>query len=220
MTKPTVIDLFAGVGGLSLGFEMAGFDVKIANEFDPSIAEAYTRNRPDTKMVVADIRDLDIEKTFSEYAGKTTIVIGGPPCQGFSQKGQRKSINDPRNFLFLKYYDVVKFVKPKYFVIENVPTLLTTENGYFKNEIVELFSALGYAVNCGVLCALITACRRIGTVLASSVNLTPTRPSPSRPPTADPRPYGTPLATSPIWNPEKARKSQNTATSHNRHTNA
>lgn len=153
MTKPTVIDLFAGVGGLSLGFELAGFDVKIANEFDPSIAEAYTRNRPDTKMVVADIRDLNIEETFSEYVGKTTAVIGGPPCQGFSQKGQRKSINDPRNFLFLKYYDVVKFVKPKYFVIENVPNLLTTENGYFKNEIVELFSGLGYAVNCGVLCA-------------------------------------------------------------------
>lgn len=153
MTKPTVIDLFAGVGGLSLGFELAGFDIKIANEFDPSIAEAYTRNRPDTKMVVADIRDLNIEETFSEYVGKTTVVIGGPPCQGFSQKGQRKSINDPRNFLFLKYYDVVKFVKPKYFVIENVPNLLTTENGYFKNEIIELFSGLGYAVNCGVLCA-------------------------------------------------------------------
>ena len=153
MTKPTVIDLFAGVGGLSLGFELAGFDVMIANEFDPSIAEAYTRNRPDTKMVVADIRDLNIEETFSEYVGKTTVVIGGPPCQGFSQKGQRKSINDPRNFLFLKYYDVVKYVKPKYFVIENVPNLLTTERGYFKNEIVELFSALGYAVNCGVLCA-------------------------------------------------------------------
>lgn len=153
MTKPTVIDLFAGVGGLSLGFELAGFDVKIANEFDPSIADAYTRNRPDTKMIVADIRDLNIEETFSEYVGKTTVVIGGPPCQGFSQKGQRKSINDPRNFLFLKYYDVVKFVKPKYFVIENVPNLLTTENGYFKNEIIELFSGLGYAVNCGVLCA-------------------------------------------------------------------
>ena len=153
MTKPTVIDLFAGVGGLSLGFELVGFDIMIANEFDPSIAEAYTHNRPDTKMVVADIRDLNIEETFSEYVGKTTVVIGGPPCQGFSQKGQRKSINDPRNFLFLKYYDVVKYVQPKYFVIENVPNLLTTERGYFKNEIVELFSALGYAVNCGVLCA-------------------------------------------------------------------
>lgn len=153
MTKPTVIDLFAGVGGLSLGFELAGFDIAIANEFDPEIAAAYSKNRPDTKMVVADIRDLPIEETFADYRGKTTVVIGGPPCQGFSQKGQRKSINDPRNFLFLKYYDVVKFVKPKYFVIENVPNLLTTENGYFKKEIVELFSELGYVVNCGVLCA-------------------------------------------------------------------
>lgn len=153
MTKPTVIDLFAGVGGLSLGFELAGFDITIANEYDSNIAAAYSKNRPDTKMVVADIRSLPIKETFADYAGKTTVVIGGPPCQGFSQKGQRKSINDPRNFLFLKYYDVVKFVKPRYFVIENVPNLLTTEQGYFKKEIVELFSELNYTVNCGVLCA-------------------------------------------------------------------
>lgn len=153
MTKLTAIDLFAGVGGLSLGFELAGFDVMVANEFDSSIARAYTINRPDTQMIVADIRNLDIGNVFSPYAGKTTVVVGGPPCQGFSQKGQRRSINDPRNFLFLKYYDVVKCVRPKYFVIENVPNLLTTENGYFKNEIIELFNELGYAVNCGVLCA-------------------------------------------------------------------
>lgn len=153
MTKPTVIDLFAGVGGLSLGFELAGFDITIANEYDSNIAAAYSKNRPGAKMVVADIRSLPIEETFADYTGKITVVIGGPPCQGFSQKGQRKSINDPRNFLFLKYYDVVKFVKPKYFVIENVPNLLTTEQGYFKKEIVELFSELNYTVNCGVLCA-------------------------------------------------------------------
>lgn len=153
MTTPTVIDLFAGVGGLSLGFEMAGFSISVANEFDESIASAYTRNRPETRMIVEDITKLPIEKAFSDCAAKTDVIIGGPPCQGFSQKGQRKSINDKRNFLFLRYYDVVEHVRPKYFVIENVPNLLTTEQGYFKNEIVELFSKLGYAVNCGVLCA-------------------------------------------------------------------
>lgn len=151
--KPTVIDLFAGVGGLSLGFEMAGFEVALANEYDPSIAEAYKKNRPNTKMIVEDITKLPVEETFGPYQGKVTVVIGGPPCQGFSQKGMRKSINDPRNFLFRYYFEVVKKVKPKYFVIENVPNLLTTENGYFKDEIVELFSSIGYAVSCGVLCA-------------------------------------------------------------------
>lgn len=151
--KPTVIDLFAGVGGLSLGFEMAGFEVALANEFDPSIAEAYKKNRPGTKMIVEDITKLPVDETFGPYEGKVTAVIGGPPCQGFSQKGSRKSINDPRNFLFRYYFEVVKRVKPKYFVIENVPNLLTTEGGYFKDEIVELFSGIGYAVSCGVLCA-------------------------------------------------------------------
>lgn len=151
--KPTVIDLFAGVGGLSLGFEMAGFEVALANEYDPSIAEAYKKNRPNTRMIVEDITKLPVDETFGPYEGRVDVVIGGPPCQGFSQKGKRKSINDPRNFLFRYYYEVVNRVKPKYFVIENVPNLLTTEDGYFKDEIVELFSGIGYAVSCGVLCA-------------------------------------------------------------------
>lgn len=149
----TVIDLFAGVGGLSLGFEMAGFEVALANEYDESIAKAYSLNRPGTKMIVEDIATLSVEETFSTYKGKTTAIIGGPPCQGFSQKGQRKSINDPRNFLFRHFHDVVELVRPKYFVIENVPNLLTAEGGLFKDEIVELFSRLGYAVSCGILCA-------------------------------------------------------------------
>lgn len=151
--KPTVIDLFAGVGGLSLGFEMAGFEVALANEYDPSIAEAYVRNRPNANMVVEDITKLPVDETFSSYRGKVDVVIGGPPCQGFSQKGQRKSINDPRNFLFRYYYEVVRCVQPRYFVIENVPNLLTTENGYFKDEIVALFNGIGYSVSSGVLCA-------------------------------------------------------------------
>lgn len=148
-----VIDLFAGVGGLSLGFEQEGFKVVLANEFDASIADAYVRNRPDANMVVADIRDLSIERTFRQYRENVQVVIGGPPCQGYSQKGQRRTINDDRNFLFKNYVKVVAEVQPTYFVMENVPNLLTNEGGFFKDEIFALFGELGYVVNAAVLCA-------------------------------------------------------------------
>ena len=91
--KPRVIDLFAGVGGLSLGFEKKGFDVVLANEYDASIAASYIANHKNTKMIVGDITSLDLEDTFGKLAGTIDVVIGGPPCQGFSQKGQRKTIH-------------------------------------------------------------------------------------------------------------------------------
>ena len=149
--EPTVIDLFAGVGGLSLGFEMEGFDILLANEFDQSIATAYKENQKSTNVVVGDITSLDLSKVFGEYVNKIDVVIGGPPCQGFSQKGKRKTINDERNFLFKHYVEVVKFVKPKYFVMENVPNLLTAEKGFFLNEIKGLFKGYGYSIRYGVL---------------------------------------------------------------------
>ena len=147
----TMIDLFSGVGGLSLGFELAGFKAVLANEYDASIAESYVKNRPHVKIIVNDITQLPIQETFSEYCGKIDLIVGGPPCQGFSQKGQRKSINDERNFLFRYYYEVVALVKPKYFVMENVPNLLTTEDGYFKKEIESLFESIGYQIVADVL---------------------------------------------------------------------
>jgi DNA (cytosine-5)-methyltransferase 1 len=146
-----VIDLFAGVGGLSLGFEQCGFEVLLANEFDVSIAESYRANHKKTKMVVGDIVKLDRDKVFSPFIGKVDVIIGGPPCQGFSQKGKRKSINDDRNFLFKYFVSVVELVKPKYFVMENVPNLLSTEKGFFKKEIYALFGSLGYTLDSGVL---------------------------------------------------------------------
>jgi DNA (cytosine-5)-methyltransferase 1 len=149
--KPKVIDLFAGVGGLSLGFEMRGFDVVLANEYDASIAAAYTANHKNTKMIVGDITSLDLKQTFEPYKGNIDVVIGGPPCQGFSQKGQRKTIHDERNFLFKYYVAVVDMVKPRYFVMENVPNLLTAEGGYFLKEIEELFNKMGYSLEYGVL---------------------------------------------------------------------
>ena len=149
--KPKVIDLFAGVGGLSYGFIQAGFDVVLANEIDETIAMSYSKNHPQTKMINKDITKLDIEEIFKEYKDKIDVIVGGPPCQGFSQKGKRKTIHDERNFLFRYYFKVVDYIKPKYFLIENVPNILTAENGLFKNEIINLFESIGYSVNCDVL---------------------------------------------------------------------
>ena len=146
-----VIDLFSGVGGLSLGFRLAGYDVVLANEVDNSIAESYQRNHPHTQMINEDITKIDIASIFSEYVNTTDIIVGGPPCQGFSQKGQRKTINDPRNFLFNYYFKVVEYVRPRFFVIENVPNILTAEKGFFKQEITELFQGIGYSLSCKVL---------------------------------------------------------------------
>lgn len=154
MKKPIVIDLFAGVGGLSLGFEEAGFNVVMANEYDESIAKSYQYNHPKTKMVIGDITKLDLDSIFGIFKNKVDVIIGGPPCQGFSQKGQRKSIKDPRNFLFKHFIKVVSLVKPTYFVMENVPNLLTTEGGFFKKEIYELFEELGYKLESGILNAV------------------------------------------------------------------
>lgn len=149
--KPTAVDLFSGVGGLSLGFEKCGFNVVVANEFDSDIANAYKKNHAHTKMIVGDIRNIDFEEVFGVYKGNIDVVIGGPPCQGFSQKGQRRSIYDERNFLFEYYVKTVKTLQPKYFVMENVPNLLTTEQGFFREEIEAVFKSMEYSLTMGIL---------------------------------------------------------------------
>ena len=174
MNKPKVIDLFSGVGGLSLGFEMAGFEIVIANEYDKSIASSYQYNHRKTKMIAEDITTLPIVETFKEYRGKIDVVIGGPPCQGFSQKGQRKTINDERNFLFKYYVKVVELVQPKYFVMENVPNLLTAEKGFFKKEIEEMFGKIGYLLNAEILDASdygVPQSRRRAVIIGKKTNI-------------------------------------------------
>lgn len=145
-------DIFSGVGGLSQGFISAGFEIAFAIEFDKEIAEAYARNHPGTEMINEDICSVDVEDVKNRHP-HIDLIMGGPPCQGFSQKGKRMSINDPRNFLFQQFVRFVESFKPKYFVLENVPNIITTSNGYFKDQIIESFSKLGYTVNCGVLSA-------------------------------------------------------------------
>lgn len=136
----TVIDLFAGCGGFSLGFSQAGFYVRTAVEIDPDIAETYRRNHADTHVIVEDVRNVDIFQK-----GDSDIIIGGPPCQGFSMAGARIRagfVDDPRNYLFRRYIEIVSAVRPQMFVMENVKGLCTFRNGAVLEEIMERFSTL------------------------------------------------------------------------------
>ena len=136
-----VIDLFAGCGGLSIGFLKAGYVVKKAVEFDSVIARTYKMNHPEVDVIVDDIKNVDTTGTFSE--GDADIIIGGPPCQGFSMAGARIRhgfIDDPRNYLFKHYFNVVKAVKPKAFVMENVKGMKNMQSGQIFEEILRLFS--------------------------------------------------------------------------------
>ena len=145
-----IVDLFAGVGGLSQGFIKAGFEVILAIEHDKLIANAYQFNHPTTTVISEDIESIEY-KRLENYLSEADVIVGGPPCQGFSQKGKRLSLNDDRNFLFKYYVDIVKIAKPKFFVLENVPNIFTTLDGYFKSEIIEMFNKIGYDVSAKVL---------------------------------------------------------------------
>lgn len=135
-----VIDLFAGCGGFSLGFAQAGFNVRTAVEIAPDIAETYRKNHADTHVIVEDVRSVDIFQK-----GDSDIIIGGPPCQGFSMAGARIRagfVDDPRNYLFRRYVEIVSIVRPQMFIMENVKGLCTFRNGAILDEIIGRFSAL------------------------------------------------------------------------------
>ncbi len=135
-----IIDLFAGCGGLSLGFVQAGFNVEKAVEYDPVIANTYQRNHPEVDVIVDDIVNIDISEIFSGI--NVDAIIGGPPCQGFSMAGARIRqgfIDDPRNYLFKHYFNVVKKIMPKVFVMENVKGISTIKNGKIFKEIKRTF---------------------------------------------------------------------------------
>lgn len=137
-----IVDLFAGCGGLSQGFLQAGFKVKKAVEYDAVIANTYKLNHKDVEVIVDDIKNIDTSGVFQE--GDADIIIGGPPCQGFSMAGARIRsgfIDDPRNYLFKHYFNVVKTVRPKVFVMENVKGMLTMQNGKIFNEIINSFTS-------------------------------------------------------------------------------
>ncbi|MBM0066768.1 DNA cytosine methyltransferase [Alkalicoccobacillus gibsonii] len=141
-----VIDLFSGVGGLSYGFKKAGYNILLSNEIDPVIAAAYKRNHENVQMINEDITKIELT-SFKHFIGMTDVIVGGPPCQGFSQKGRRALLEDDRNYLFKHFYKMVEYIRPKYFLMENVPNILTANNKHFFNLIYELFYDLGYQMD-------------------------------------------------------------------------
>lgn len=149
-----VIDLFAGCGGLSTGFEMAGYKIPLAVEKDEWASETYMKNHPKTKVVTADITQVqDLDTLLPKKGMKIEGIIGGPPCQGFSLSGNRDK-KDPRNSLFMEFVRFVKHFQPKFFVMENVTGILSmqTKSGELvKNVILSEYDKAGYNVEIFVL---------------------------------------------------------------------
>lgn len=144
--KYKVMDLFAGVGGLSYGFaNNSNFEILLANEIDKDIAKAYSLNHPQVKMICCDIKNIT-KKQICDLLGTNAIdvVIGGPPCQSYSTLGKRKM--DDRAHLFEEYCRMIKILNPKIFIFENVSGLLSMQNGKLINVIKEEFKKLGYVV--------------------------------------------------------------------------
>lgn len=133
------IDLFAGCGGLSLGFRQAGWGIARAVELDGQAAATFAQNHPGAQVWAEDI----CHTTGRFRRGEAQAVIGGPPCQGFSMAGariRRGFMDDPRNYLFKHYFDVVKAVRPAVFVMENVKGMVTMQGGAIFREILRLFA--------------------------------------------------------------------------------
>lgn len=148
MTRPLAIDLFAGAGGMSLGFEQAGFDVAAAVEVDPVHCAVHEFNFPKTSLICRSVVGLSAaEIRLKAGIGDAEIgcVFGGPPCQGFSLIGHRV-LDDPRNSLVLEFVRIVAELKPRTFVFENVKGLTVGTQKQFLFELISAFEETGYEV--------------------------------------------------------------------------
>ena len=153
-TEFKILDLFCGAGGLSWGMDKNPFfTTTVALDFDEKAAETFKKNMPYAEVVVGDITNTDIKNQIISLAKKTGVnmIVGGPPCQGYSMKGKKLGLQDPRNFLFREYLELVNVLQPDVFVIENVKGLLLSANGWFKDEIVHAIEDLGYVVKFDIL---------------------------------------------------------------------
>ena len=142
-----LISLFSGAGGLDKGFHNAGFQTIIANEFDSKICPTFKANFPDTQLIEGDIRDLK-ENVFPEQIAG---IIGGPPCQSWSEGGTLRGIDDARGQLFYEYIRILKAVQPLFFVAENVSGMLAKRHSAAVDGFMRLFDDAGYDVNLKML---------------------------------------------------------------------
>lgn len=138
-----VISLFSGCGGLDLGFEKAGFEIPVANEFDKSIWATFKANHPKTKLIEGDIRKISEDDFPEDVDG----IIGGPPCQSWSEAGALRGIKDARGQLFYDYIRVLRKVRPKFFLAENVSGMLANRHSEAVQNILALFKESGYDVS-------------------------------------------------------------------------
>lgn len=149
--KLKVLDLFCGAGGLSYGFKLAGFSIVGGVEWDKAAMETHSTNFKSKFEFCGDIKEISDETIIKNLKG-VDVIIGGPPCQGFSSANRHeKEKDDPRNKLFFEYLRFIRILHPKVFVIENVKEILTKDNGFAKNRIIEITEELGYSVNVEVL---------------------------------------------------------------------
>jgi DNA (cytosine-5)-methyltransferase 1 len=144
-----MMDLFCGAGGLSLGFTQNGFITGLANDIEPCCVETYAHNHPDTprkNIILGDINEIIDNINNLMRFKEVDVIIGGPPCQGFSMANRQRLIDDPRNKLYKSYVKVVSTVKPKFFVMENVKGMKSVAT-----QVLEDFQNIGYSVTCRLL---------------------------------------------------------------------
>ena len=145
---PKGVSLFAGAGGCSLGFREAGYEIIYASDINSNAIATYKLNFPQIPSVAEDIAQIEFERLLDQLGlrrGELDIIIGGPPCQGFSSAGNR-FWDDPRNLLLKQYLRALEVMRPKWFFMENVEGLLTANKGRYLVEITKAFIGLGYKV--------------------------------------------------------------------------
>lgn len=159
MMTPTLVDMFCGAGGISHGFEQAGFSVIAGVDSDCDSVATFRANHPRSKALQADLSMLAPEQ-FGELVhirpGELDCLAGGPPCQGFSKNRAFRHVNgifvdDPRNHLYWRFFDYVAYLQPKIVLMENVPEILIKANGYFRDAVFERFHSLGYTAEARVI---------------------------------------------------------------------